>query len=429
MSVATPIVQTWDGANRRIYLKQGVADYFPIDDLYKEYRDARKLETAGIRKFNALLKAEGNVPKGAGAFTPRYVVLLEGTKIIPYDESLQLNQLGDMITDDPDVDPTLYDISLLTNPKPIFIKPSEAETIQLNSLSIEHSSYGGGVTIDVINGEPGIDGGAGTPLGTGLRPSNNEADTHAICLKNGFKKVFVRGDLLLDDLEIDWIGFEFVGESVIKTLITIDPDADVFNCEFYDCTVSGTLDGTSQIERAVVTALDFVDGYIFRCSIGPATISLGTTTTCNIFSCYSTVAGALTPTVDCNGTGVIALRDYNGGMKFINYSGSDAHSIDLARGQIILDSTSITGGTWVVRGIGKLVDENGVTIETGTWNTGVTIVNELVDPRKLQMMLDLLQGDVIPKATLFKILHRITKEELLVKTATVNLDGLTELTE
>ena len=428
MSVVNPIVDLWDGLNRRIYLKEGVGDYFPIDDIYKEYRDARGLDTNSLRKFNPLLKAEGNVGKGAGAFTPRYVVLLEGTKIVPFNESLQLNQLGDMITDDPDNDATLYDISGLTVPKPIFIKPSEAETIQLNSLSIEYSSFGGGVTIDIINGEEGTDGGTGTPIGTALRPSNNEADAHAIALKNGFKKIFIRGDILLDDLEISWIGFEFEGESAIKTLITIDADADVFNCEFYDCTVSGTLDGTTQIERGVITDLDFVDGYIYKCAIGPTTIRLGTSTTSNIFSCFSTVPGESTPTIDMNSTGVMALRDYIGGMRFINYSGNGSHSIDLSSGQIILDSTSIVSGIWVFRGIGKLIDENGNLIKTGTWNGGVTIINELLNSEVLNMILDILQGDMVPTALEWKILQKTTKQILVQKNTNI-VDGLTQLIE
>ena len=198
MSVLSPIVLTWDGVNRRIYLKAGVSDYFPIEDIYHEYRNVRRLDES-LRPFEPLLKAEGNTAKGSGAFTPRYVVLLDGTKIVPFNETLQINQLGDMITDDPDTDATLYDISGLTVAKPIFIKPSEAETIQLNSLSIEYSSYGGGVTIDVISGESGTDGGTGTPIGTALRPSDNEGDSYVIANRNGFKKIFVRGDLSLSD--------------------------------------------------------------------------------------------------------------------------------------------------------------------------------------------------------------------------------------
>jgi hypothetical protein len=427
MSVVSPVIDSIDGATRQIFLKAGVSDFFPIEDIYHEYRRLRKNDE-NLRKFEPLLLASGNVPKGAGAFTPRYVVLLKGTKIVPFNETLQINQLGDMITDDPDVDPSLYDISGLTVPKPIFIKPSESETIQLNSKSIEFSSFGGGVTIDVINGTAGVDGDAGNPLGTPFNPSNNEADALAIAEKNGFKKIFVVGDIILQDPLVSWIGFEFEGESSLKTLITVDDLADVFNCEFHQCTITGVLDGTSQIEKGIITDLDFVDGYIFRCAIGPGTITLGSSTTANIFSCYSTVPGESSPTINMDGSGVLALRDYNGGMKLTNYNGVGSHSIDLARGQIILDSLTVTSGTFIVRGVGKLVDENGTPIPTGTWNTGVTIINELVTAEVMNWIKEVLQGDVIPTASQFTIVDRITKAILVQKDATI-IDGLTHLTE
>jgi len=56
-------------------------------------------------------------------------------------------------------------------------------------------------------------------------------------------------------------------------------------------------------------------------------------------------------------------------------------SLDLNSGQVILAST-ITAGTIVARGIGKLVDESGNNIPSGTWN-GATIVNELVTANQL----------------------------------------------
>ncbi len=131
MSVAVPVVDTWDGVTRRIYLKQGVTEFLPIEDLYREYRNQRRLDE-NLRKFDALIRAEGMVPKGGGKFTPRYVVLLEGTKIIPYDETGVLTQNGEIITDDPDVDATIYDVSLLTVSKVVLIAPSEAEVIEID---------------------------------------------------------------------------------------------------------------------------------------------------------------------------------------------------------------------------------------------------------------------------------------------------------
>jgi len=427
MSVSSPVIQSIDGSLRRIYLNQGVSDYYPIEDIYHEYRYRRRTDEE-LRKYEPLLKAEGNVPKGGGAFTPRYVVLLQGTKIVPYDESLQLNQLGDMITDDPDTDPSLYDISGLTTAKPIFIKPSESEIIQLNSSNIEFSSFNGGVTIDVNNITGRAASGTSFPTGTEQQPVNNLADLHTILNARGFNKIYVKGDLDLEGNQ-SWVGHEFIGESALKTLIWVDSNVDVFNCEFYDCQIQGTLDGSSHIERSIVNDLDFIDGYIFNCAIGPTTITLNSGVVSNLFSCYSTVPGTLSPTIDMDGDGILALRDYNGGVKLVNYNGVNSHSIDLASGQVKLDPATITSGTFVVRGVGKLIDANtGEEILSGTWNSGVTIINELVRSSVINIIKDILEGDVIPEATRFRVLEKVSKAILVDKTAT-NVNGLTQLTE
>ena len=354
---------------------QGVTDYYPIEDIYHEYRYRRRTDEE-LRKYDLHLRAEGNVPKGGGAFTPRYVVLIDGTKIVPFNESIQLNQLGDMITDNPDVDATLYDLTSLTVPKAIFIKPSEAEVIQLNSAQIEFSSFQNGIAIDLSNHTGKAVTGTVFPAGTLQAPCNNLTDAAILLDDRGFSQVYVLGDATIDDTT-NWFDTSFIGESPLKTTINILPIAQAQNCEFYDATVTGTLDGNSQIERCVIDDLDFVDGYVYRCALGPGTITLGTSTIANIFSCYSTVPGTATPEIDMNGTGILALRDYNGGMLLKNYNGNGSHSIDLASGQIKLDNT-ITSGTFVVRGVGKLVDTSGNHILSGTWNGGVTIVNELL---------------------------------------------------
>jgi hypothetical protein len=147
MSVSVPVVDTWDGVDRRIYLKSGVTEFYPIEDLYREYRNQRRLDE-GLRKFDPLLRAEGHINKGGGKYTPRYVVLLDGTKIVPYDESGEMSQLGEIITDDPEVDPDVYDVTSLSYPKVVYVTPAEAEVIEI--------STGSGVTQqdkdDIING-------------------------------------------------------------------------------------------------------------------------------------------------------------------------------------------------------------------------------------------------------------------------------------
>jgi hypothetical protein len=114
--------------------------------------------------------------------------------------------------------------------------------------------------------------------------------------------------------------------------------------------------------------------------LNPATILLGGNQTAHLINCTSGVPGIGTPTIDCGGTGqALALRNYNGGIKLTNKTGTDSISIDLNAGQVILSDT-VTNGTIVVRGVGKLISEStGRRIYSGTWNGGVTIVNELID--------------------------------------------------
>ena len=241
----------------------------------------------------------------------------------------------------------------------------------ISTATVEFSSFNGGVTIDAVNGVSGTV----FPIGTPQQPVNNLADAKLICNARGLNTLFVNGDLTIDNTAA-WTETSFIGASPNKTVITIDANADVLNCEFRDASITGTLDGRSDIRDCLVNNLIFLDGFIGDSGIGD--IQLGTGTQSDIFQSYSTIAGTTTPEIDLNNVGVIALRDYNGGVKLINYSGSSGHSIDLASGQVILDSASITSGTFVVRGVGKLVDENGTEILTGTWNGGVTIINELV---------------------------------------------------
>ena len=142
MSVANPVVESWDGANRRIYLKSGVEEYHPVTDIYAEYRNKRRTDES-FRVWEPLVVAAGNIKKSTTKATPRYLVLLEGTKVVPYDEEGNLYQTGEMITDDPVSDPTIYDTAALVNSVRIFISPSEAEIIYVSTgsgLSPEESA-------------------------------------------------------------------------------------------------------------------------------------------------------------------------------------------------------------------------------------------------------------------------------------------------
>ena len=356
MSVLSPVIDHIDGENRRIYLKQGVSDFYPIEDIYHEYRHLRRTDES-LRVWSPLLRAEGNIPKGAGAYTPRYVILLNGTKIIPYDETLQINQLGDMITDDPDTDATLYDVSQLTVPKPIFIKPSEAEVIQLNSESIVFSSFLGGVWVDVtsIYSDKGSEA---QPNGNRERPINNVNLAVEIANERGFDTIFILGDLTLttgDDIH----GFTLIGQNVTRSHLAIEDGAWTRDCEFTNFSIVGILDGGSSIIECNIGTLNYINGYIYSSILTEAVITLGGNSDAILLDCWSGVAGSATPTIDCGGSGQkLAVRGYSGGLKIRNRTGTDAISIDFHSGQFIADST-VTNGVVIVRGtVGKITDNS-----------------------------------------------------------------------
>lgn len=95
-----PLIDHIDGANRLIYLDVSTMniDIHPID-IYKEMRTSRAQDEE-LRKYNLFLEAGGNIKKTPTTATERYVIELEGTRIVPWDSSHVLTVVGTIITDD-----------------------------------------------------------------------------------------------------------------------------------------------------------------------------------------------------------------------------------------------------------------------------------------------------------------------------------------
>ena len=128
MSVLMPVIDSFDGEARRLYLKQGVETFHWIEDIYREYINHRAI-VGDFQKWAPLMKASGNESKGGGKYTPRYVTLLNGTRIVPYDENILIEVTGEAITDNADVDPDPFDTSTRTQPLKLYITPPAAELV------------------------------------------------------------------------------------------------------------------------------------------------------------------------------------------------------------------------------------------------------------------------------------------------------------
>ncbi len=256
----------------------------------------------------------------------------------------------------------------------IVLANSSSATLQ-ELDAIQFSSYGGGITIDVVNGVSGTE----YPIGTPQHPVKSLDDLVLIRANQGLPRVvFIVTDLDITAAVPSMKYYNFIGQGMDRTTIDIDAVADVEDCAYFDAHVTGTLDGNSRIEQCIIDNLNYIKGFIQQCVLSAGTIVLGGAETAHFLDCWSGVPGSGTPTIDMGGSGqALALRNYNGGIKLQNKTGTEAISIDLNSGQVRLENT-INNGELVCRGVGKLIDDDTLEhIPSGDWN-GTTIINETI---------------------------------------------------
>lgn len=110
-----PYIDHIDGPNRDIYLHSdtvSMGSIHPIE-IYKEMRTLRASD-ASLQNFKLFLRAKGNESKGGGKSTERYVVCLDGARIVPYNVSHNLLITGVIITDDEQEGRACFDRSPLS---------------------------------------------------------------------------------------------------------------------------------------------------------------------------------------------------------------------------------------------------------------------------------------------------------------------------
>ena len=259
-------------------------------------------------------------------------------------------------------------------------KTAASSATSQNAASIEYSSYEGGVWVNILspyqlNGADPLS----TLIGNAQYPVNNIPDAVLIDQARGLPStIYIIGNITLDTGD-DVGGFQLIGQNAARTTITVNEGANTTGTEIVEATISGNLDGGTIIRSSVISNLNYINGFVFECMLNPGTISLGGISTAHFMNCYSGVPGVSTPIIDMNGVGAqatpLAMRQYSGGIHLIDFTGGGAASIDLASGQVILDS-SCTNGTIVVRGNGKVIDENGNQLNSGTYNGNLILLNE-----------------------------------------------------
>lgn len=284
----------------------------------------------------------------------------------------------------------------------VVMTSSSSATLQELS-SIQFSSFNGGVTVDTTS----IYSGEEFPNGTPQQPVNNFVDALVIASTRGFTTLFIIGNATIDSGS-DFSTLTLVGESPTKSQLTVSSAADVYNCEFYDAHILGTLDGSCVLKNCLITDLTYVEGYVEQCILGDGTIILQGNA--HFLDCWSGVAGSGIPIIDMNGTGAnLGVRNYNGGIKLINKTGTEKVSMDINSGHVVLDST-ITNGEIVLRGVGKLTDNS----------TGTTL-----DTSGLMLFSDIQHASFENRVTI-DVVNGIAGTQYPLGTATSPVDNLTD---
>lgn len=340
-------------------------------DIYSDLKEDWVAEES-LRKLQFPIRATGGDPLPGSKVLGDTYFIRSDWKIAPYEASHRLRVNGNFYSEDgtSPFNTTIGDYNL-------FLEQTVSSLVDSTIAQlpeIQHGTYNGGVTVDLL----GTNTGTAYPTGTPSFPVNNFNDAVEICVERGFGQFYVIGDATVGD-EGDYSGMIFVGESQTKSVITILPVANIVNAEFYDATITGTLDGNAKLRGCNVTNLNYVNGFIEQCVLSSGTIMLGGGATAHFLDCWSGVPGTGTPVIDMGGAGQsLALRNFNGGVSLKNKTGASTTSIDLNSGQVILQNT-VTGGTVVARGVGKITDETGEHINTGDHN-GCMVINEMTNP-------------------------------------------------
>jgi len=220
----------------------------------------------------------------------------------------------------------------------------------ISSPEIQYASYNGGVTIDVGSSY------AGTiyPIGTVRQPVNNLSDALLIAILRGFNTFYILGDVTLDGSQ-DFTQYTFIGESTEKTTITVENSAITNKCEFYECTLTGTLDGECKVKNSVVNNVTYISGYVELCVIS-GVVELGGGATAYFLDCWAGSLLGQPPAIDMGGSGqTLVMQNFNGYIKIRNKSGNDQANFSLNAGWIVLENT-VTDGTVTVIGVGTVED-------------------------------------------------------------------------
>ena len=352
---------------KTIKLKPGVRS---LDFKVEVYSDGKEewLADASLRKYIFPILTEGGKEVPGGKVIESTFFLRNGWQMEPASEDHEVTIYGNIFHDDgiPIVKvPSGYSIvvNLSTTISPDTTNPAVVKRAS------EDTVYGGRVTVDVTSSYSGVE----YPVGTSSYPVNNVADAMTIAISRGFSGLNIVGNITLSSGD-DLTDIKVFGQDQIHTTVTIESAAVVTNIIFYDCTVTGVLDGGSRLENCLVGNIDYVNGHIGSSGLYGSIVLAGSAPAV-VANCYTIDQDSL-PSIDMGGSGQdLSMPNYAGMISIDNlHSASEEIGIGLNAGMVTLAS-GITAGTIIVSGIGLLVDNS---VGTATVNVDGLVNNHAV---------------------------------------------------
>lgn len=208
-----------------------------------------------------------------------------------------------------------------------------------NINEIRSTAFNQSVVIDPNSTNTGIV----YPLGTRKKPINNWADALAIAEREAITRFDIVADTVLTTGDFSK-GYAFYADSPFITL-HVENAANVANCDFYNVTLSGQLDGVNIVRECPVGLVTSVSGIFEKCAFsGNITLSGDTF----VFESYSQIAGAGYPTFTC-GEHNITFRQYGGSAGLAGTTAGHISSCGIYGGRLIIEA-SCTGGEIHARG-------------------------------------------------------------------------------
>lgn len=313
---------------------------------------------------------EGNIPKGGGKATPRYMTLLEGTRIVPHDANGVTTVTGEIITDDQQ---SPFDYTTVTSAMVVNVASAEAEIVYIETPSPiqDRLDYNGVVHIDPTSAFTG----QLHPTGTVAERVNNIVDAKAIAVAYNATDFLFDGVLAVGATSL--ASGQMMGRNPVSSVLVLGGGDTTF-LNVLSVTLTGLAAGRMYVKDSIAASLSGFSGGLISCIFaGDITVDSSFTGEISVLRCASGLP-ALTPaTFDVNGAECnVNIRDFYGTLKLAGQTGTKTISLDLSSA-VITVMNSCTGGTIEAYGNGRLVDEAGVDIPSGDHN-GVTIVNETV---------------------------------------------------